>query len=176
MVLHGAQRAEHYDAIAAHDLIITTYPLLSRDRERLLERRFSLLILDEAQAIKNARSQAAQVVREIRATRRLAMTGTPLENHLGELWAQFDAVEPGLLGGEREFTRLYRTPIGKHGDMERQQRLNRRVGALLLRRRKEDVLHELPPKTEILRLLELEGRSANLRACCSSRKSACRKR
>ena len=157
LVIHGAARADRYDEIADHDLIITTYPLLPRDREQLLEQRFALLVLDEAQAIKNAKSQAARVVREIPATRRLAMTGTPLENHLGELWAQFDAVEPGLLGSQRQFTKLYRTPIEKHGDVDRQQRLNRRIGPLLLRRRKDDVLTDLPAKTEIVRTLELEG-------------------
>ncbi len=157
LVIHGAARADRYDEIATHDLIITTYPLLPRDREQLLGRRFALLVLDEAQAIKNANSQAARVVREIPATRRLAMTGTPLENHLGELWAQFDAVEPGLLGSQREFTRLYRTPIEKHADTDRQQRLNRRIGPLLLRRRKDDVLTDLPAKTKIVHTLELEG-------------------
>ena len=155
LVLHGSARSARYAAIDEHDLIITTYPLLSRDRTRLLAAKFSLLVLDEAQAIKNARSLAAQVVRDIPATRRLAMTGTPLENHLGELWAQFDAVEPGLLGSSRQFTRFFRNPIEKQGDLERQQRLKRRIGPLLLRRRKEDVLSELPPKTEMVHRLEL---------------------
>lgn len=162
LVLHGSGRAARYEAIVDSDLVITTYPLLPRDRDSLCEQRFSLLILDEAQAIKNARSQAAQVVREIPARRRLAMTGTPLENHLGELWAQFDAVEPGLLGSETRFNRTYRTPIEKHGDADRQARLNRRVAMLLLRRRKEDVLAELPPKTEIVRSLELQGAQRQL--------------
>ena len=157
LVLHGPDRGDRYDEIAGHDLILTTYPLLARDRERLLAHEFDLLVLDEAQAIKNARSQAAQVVRELRASRRLAMTGTPLENHLGELWAQLDAVEPGVLGSERDFTRLYRTPIEKHGDRDRQQGLTRRIGPLLLRRRKDEVLTDLPAKTEIVRLLELDG-------------------
>ena len=155
LVLHGSARSARYAAIDEHDLIITTYPLLSRDRTRLLGAKFSLLVLDEAQAIKNARSLAAQVVRDIPASRRLAMTGTPLENHLGELWAQFDAVEPGLLGSSRQFTRFFRNPIEKQGDLERQQRLKRRIGPLLLRRRKEDVLSELPPKTEMVHRLEL---------------------
>ena len=157
LVLHGADRAARYEDIPNADLVITTYPLLPRDRDSLLQQQFSLLVLDEAQAIKNARSQAARVVREIPARRRLAMTGTPLENHLGELWAQFDAVEPGLLGSETHFTRHYRTPIEKHGEHEPQERLKRRIGALLLRRRKEDVLADLPPKTEIVRSLELAG-------------------
>ncbi|MEO7072370.1 MAG: SNF2-related protein, partial [Rhodanobacter sp.] len=162
LVLHGANRAELYARIADHDLVITTYPLLPRDEARLRESRFSLLVLDEAQAIKNAHSQAAKVVRTIPATRRLAMTGTPLENHLGELWAQFDAVEPGLLGSERQFNKLYRTPIEKHADRDRQQRLNQRIGALLLRRRKQDVLTDLPAKTEIVLPLELAGAQRSL--------------
>ena len=162
LVLHGAHRAEHYEEIPTHDLVITTYPLLPRDEDRLREAHFSLLVLDEAQAIKNPRSQAAQVVRVIPADRRLAMTGTPLENHLGELWAQFDAVEPGLLGSERQFTKLYRTPIEKHGDNDRQRRLNQRIGALLLRRRKQDVLTDLPAKTEIVHKLELQDAQRGL--------------
>ena len=162
LVLHGPQRADVYPMIAQHDMVITTYPLLPRDEERLRKAKFSLLVLDEAQAIKNPRSQAAQVVRTIPAARRLAMTGTPLENHLGELWAQFDAVEPGLLGTERQFTKLYRTPIEKHGDSDRQQRLNQRIGALLLRRRKQDVLTDLPDKTEIVHRLELEDQQRTL--------------
>ena len=162
LVLHGAERSDHFDAIGQHDVVITTYPLLPRDRDRLREAEFSLLILDEAQAIKNPRSQSARVVRELNAKRRLAMTGTPLENHLGELWAQFDAVEPGLLGSEKHFTRFYRTPIERHGDMDRQQRLKRRIGPLLLRRRKEDVLSELPAKTEVVQRLELQGAQRDL--------------
>lgn len=157
LVLHGTDRAVRYESIPESDLVITTYPLLPRDRDSLCAQQFSLLILDEAQAIKNPRSQAARVVRELPAQRRLAMTGTPLENHLGELWAQLDAVEPGLLGSETSFTRTYRTPIEKYGDSDRRERLHRRIGALLLRRRKEDVLDDLPPKTEIVRSLELVG-------------------
>jgi SNF2 family DNA or RNA helicase len=86
----------------------------------------------------------------------------PENRHLGELWAQFDAVEPGLLGSERQFTKLYRTPIEKNGDSDRQQRLNRRISSLLLRRRKQDVLTDLPAKTEIVHRLELEDQQRNL--------------
>ena len=162
LILHGAARDANFTAIPEHHLVITTYPLLARDREILVEQRFALVILDEAQAIKNARTQAAKVVRELDARRRLAMTGTPLENHLGELWAQFDAVEPGLLGDERSFVRHYRTPIEKHGDAERQLKLHKRIAALMLRRRKEDVLIELPPKTVIERGVELAGKQREL--------------
>jgi len=162
LVLHGPERAAQFSAIGAHDVVITTYPLLGRDREALAAQRYALLVLDEAQQVKNARTQAAQVVRELPATRRLAMTGTPLENHLGELWAQFDAVEPGLLGRERGFVRHYRTPIEQHADPVRRDRLLRRIAPLMLRRRKDEVLADLPPKNEILRSVELEGRQREL--------------
>ncbi|MEP7043066.1 MAG: DEAD/DEAH box helicase [Dokdonella sp.] len=162
LVVHGPARGELHAAIPQHDLVITTYPLLPRDADALIAHEYALLVLDEAQSIKNANSQAAKIVRKLPARRRLAMTGTPLENHLGELWAQFDAVEPGLLGGVRDFTRFYRTPIEKRGDVERRERLKRRIAPLLLRRRKEDVLDDLPEKTEILRTVELDGAQREL--------------
>ena len=162
LVVHGPERHGLHEEIPRHDIVITTYPLLLRDRDALLEHAYSVLVLDEAQAIKNAKSQAAKIVREIEARQRIAMTGTPLENHLGELWAQFDAVEPGLLGDEKHFTRFFRTPIEKHADADRRERLGRRIAPLLLRRRKEDVLTELPPKTEIARRIELEGAQREL--------------
>jgi superfamily II DNA or RNA helicase len=162
LVLHGPDRRELYAQIAHAHIVITTYPLIGRDHALLKRREFGLLVLDEAQTVKNARTQAARVVREIRAQRRLAVTGTPLENHLGELWAQMDAVEPGLLGSERSFATLYRTPIEKHGNAHRQERLNRRVAPLILRRRKEDVAPDLPPRTEILRTIDLDERQRDL--------------
>ncbi len=162
LVVHGPQRHGLHEAMARHDLVITTYPLLLRDHAQLAAQPFAVLVLDEAQAIKNARSRAARLVRELDARQRIAMTGTPLENHLGELWALFDAVEPGLLGDDKHFTRFFRSPIEKHADGERQARLNRRIAPLMLRRRKEDVLAELPPKTEVVRRIELEGRQREL--------------
>ncbi|WP_211709286.1 SNF2-related protein, partial [Paraburkholderia aspalathi] len=96
--LHGPQRHERFDEIAGHDLILTTYPLLWRDQSALAEYEYHLLILDEAQYVKNAATRAATTIRELRARHRLCLTGTPLENHLGELWAQFDFLLPGFLG------------------------------------------------------------------------------
>lgn len=162
LVLHGPDRERRFEHIDNHHIVITTYPLLSRDRVALKKHRFDLLVLDESQFIKNTRTQAAKVVRELKAERRLAMTGTPLENHLGELWAQFDAVEPGLLGEEGVFDRFWREPIEEEGSVEVLGKLNRRVAPLMLRRRKEDVLKDLPPKTEILRSVELESAQAQL--------------
>jgi SNF2 family DNA or RNA helicase len=160
--LHGKERAEHFPLIAEHDVVLTTYPLLWRDEDALLEHNYHLLILDEAQTVKNVSSQAAQVVRRLNARHRLCLTGTPLENHLGELWAQFDFLLPGLLGDLKGFTKTWRTPIEKHGNKLRRDLLAQRVKPFIMRRRKEDVATELPPKTLIVRTVELEGTQRDL--------------
>ncbi|MFZ2300365.1 MAG: DEAD/DEAH box helicase [Gallionella sp.] len=160
--LHGKERAEHFPTIPEHDVVITTYPLLWRDEDALVEHDYHLLILDEAQTVKNVSSQAAQVVRKLNARHRLCLTGTPLENHLGELWAQFDFLLPGLLGDIKQFTKTWRTPIEKQGNKLRRDLLARRVKPFILRRRKEDVALELPPKTFIVRTVELEGGQRDL--------------
>lgn len=157
LVLHGKDRAEHFDKIATADIILTTYPLIVRDRDVLLAQDYHLLVLDEAQFIKNPKAQAHQVARQLKARHRLSLTGTPLENHLGELWAQFDFLLPGLLGRAQRFAKIFRTPIEKMGDDEMRQRLADRVKPFLLRRTKEQVLKDLPPRTEIVRWVELEG-------------------
>ncbi len=162
LVLHGNQRHLRFPEIQDHDLLLTTYPLLPRDHDRLAQERFHLLILDEAQTIKNPRAQAAQVARRVDARHRLCLTGTPMENHLGELWALFDFLLPGFLGDQQRFRRHWRTPIEQHGDRERRERLARRVAPFLLRRRKQDVLTELPPKTEIVRSVALGEAQAAL--------------
>ncbi len=162
LVLRGNERHARFAHIPAHDLALTTYPLLPRDREPLRKVQFHLLILDEAQTIKNPRAQAAQVARELAARHRLCLTGTPMENHLGELWALFDFLLPGFLGDQQRFKRHWRTPIEQHGDRERRERLARRVAPFLLRRRKQDVLTELPPKTEIVRSVALGEAQASL--------------
>ncbi len=162
LVLHGSDRHAHFDAIPDRDLVLTTYPLLPRDQTRLQEVSFHSLILDEAQTVKNPKSQAAGVVRALKADHRLCLTGTPMENHLGELWAQFDFLMPGFLGDATRFKRYWRTPIEQHRDMERQQRLARRVAPFMLRRRKQDVAAELPPKTEIIKSVTLGEAQATL--------------
>ena len=162
LVLHGPDRAAHFNRLGEFDLVLTTYPLLPRDRKVLLEQPWHYLILDEAQQIKNPKAQAAQVVRKLDCRHRLCLTGTPMENHLGELWAQFDFLMPGFLGDHQSFTGTYRTPIEKHDDAERLERLNRRTAPFLLRRTKDLVASELPPKTELLRQAEFEPRQARL--------------
>ena len=162
LVLHGSDRHQLFDRMPRHDLVLTTYPLLSRDQERLAEQSFHSLILDEAQSVKNPRSQAAVVVRALKADHRLCLTGTPMENHLGELWTQFDFLMPGFLGDQGSFKRLWRTPIEQHHDRERHARLAQRIAPFMLRRRKQDVATELPPKTEIIKSVTLGEAQAAL--------------
>lgn len=162
LTLHGAARHEDFARIAGHDLVLTTYALLPRDAEQLNGQEYHAVILDEAQAIKNPKAKAAQIVRGLKTRQRLCLTGTPMENHLGELWSLFHFLMPGLLGDERRFKRLYRTPIEKHGDDERRAALTRRIAPFLLRRTKEQVATELPPKTEIVRAVELDGGQRDL--------------
>jgi len=162
LVLHGTSRADHFAEIDRHDLVLTTYPLLTRDQDALFAHRYHSLILDEAQTIKNPRTQAARVLRRISARHRLCLTGTPMENHLGELWALFDFLMPGFLGDQPHFTRHWRKPIESEGDDLRRQQLAKRIAPFMLRRRKQDVLADLPAKTEIIRSVALGPRQAAL--------------
>ena len=160
--LHGPKRAKRFAAIPQHDVCLTTYPLLWRDQEALAAHDYHLLILDEAQTIKNAASQAAQAVRQFRAAHRLCLTGTPLENHLGELWALFDFLMPGFLGDAKHFSSTWRTPIEKQGNTLRRALLARRIKPFMLRRKKDEVAKELPEKTVIVRSVELAGSQRDL--------------
>ncbi len=160
--LQGKARKERFADIPNHDLVLTTYPLLWRDAKELAKHDYHVLILDEAQTVKNAASQGAAVVRKIKARHRLCLTGTPLENHLGELWSQFDFLLPGFLGDAKGFARTWRTPIEKQGNVLRADLLSRRIRPFILRRRKEDVAKELPPKTIIPRTVELEAGQRDL--------------
>ncbi|TVP43917.1 MAG: DEAD/DEAH box helicase [Halomonas sp.] len=144
------------------DIVITTYPLLNYDLTALKAQPFSLIVFDEAQMIKNPAAQTAKSVRKLSAKRRLALTGTPLENHLGELWAEVDAINPGFLGSQKWFDQHYRRPIEQHSDADARARLLRRIDPLLLRRTKQEVLTDLPAKTEIQRYVELSGKQREL--------------
>jgi SNF2 family DNA or RNA helicase len=160
--LHGTQRHDTFDQLAHADLVVTSYALLPRDIEHLVKQPFSMVVLDEAQVVKNARTQAAQAVRLLRVGQRIALTGTPIENDLDELWAQFDFLAPGLLGDNRYFVKTWRTPIEKRGDTARAAGLAARVRPFMLRRTKEAVAPELPARTEIERAVELEGPQRDL--------------
>ena len=162
LALRGMERKVLFGEMAKHDLVLTTYPLLARDHETLLAQEFHAAILDEAQAIKNPKAAVSAIAHRINARHRLALTGTPLENNLGEVWSLFEFLSPGLLGDESTFRRTFRTPIEKHGDAAAQAFLSRRLKPFLLRRTKQAVATELPPKTEIAERIRLEGAQRDL--------------
>jgi superfamily II DNA or RNA helicase len=158
LVLHGSRRRESFSSIGKMDVVITGYPVLQLDSDVFLERDYYLVILDEAQTIKNPKAKVSAIARALRSEHRLALTGTPVENHLGELWSLFDFAQPGLLGGDKQFQSLYRTPIEKESNRARAQALAQRVAPFLLRRTKDAVARDLPPKNEIIETLALDER------------------
>ena len=162
LVLHGLARKSQFERIPEHDLVITSYPLLPRDQAVLLQHKFHFVILDEAQFIKNPKTTYAQVACQLKARHHLCLTGTPMENHLGELWSLFHFLLPGFLGDEIRFNSIFRRPIEKGKNDERRKLLARRVAPFVLRRRKEEVMKELPPKTEIVQNVELTGAQRDL--------------
>jgi len=160
--LHGQDRKHRFSEILNHDIVLTTYPLMLRDKDDLLENEFYFIILDESQYIKNAQAKITQIVMQLKGDHRLCLSGTPLENHLGELWSQFNFLMPGLLGNARQFKREYRTPIEKNQDEEARKRLSRMVRPFILRRTKEEVLTDLPEKTEVITHIEFENKQRDI--------------
>ncbi len=162
LALHGKDRDARFNDIESADVVLTTYPLLPRDSETLLPILWHMIILDEAQAIKNPTSKATQVVCMMKARHRVCLTGTPIENHLGEIWSHFSFLMPGLLSTYNDFVKRFRVPIEKRQDKERQAILAGRLKPFILRRNKSEVAKELPPKTEILRPIEMEAEQRDL--------------
>ena len=162
LVIHGKDRHGVTDSIARHDLVIAPYSLLQRDRESWLQTPWHLVVLDEAQNIKNASTHAAQVVGALQTRHRLCLSGTPMENHLGEIWSLFHFLMPGFLGSQKRFGELFRTPIEKLGNPERLAQLRARVTPFMLRRTKALVAGELPPKVETTMRVALSGPQADL--------------
>lgn len=135
--------------------ILTTYTILSRDIERLREIEWKYIILDEAQKIKNFKTKMFRASKQLKAHHRLALTGTPVENRLSELWSIFDFLNPGYLWSHKEFRERFETPIMKYSDRSAEATLKRIIHPFKLRRLKTDVLKDLPPKVEDTRLCEL---------------------
>lgn len=150
-IFHGPRRA--LDAGA--DVTLTTYAVLRLDQELLAKEAWDTVVLDEAQAIKNETSQTARAAFELRADFKLALSGTPVENRLEELWSVMAFANPGLLGGRASFVDRYVTPIGG-GDRDAAARLRAKIRPVVLRRMKRDVLPELPPRTDAVLHVELE--------------------
>lgn len=158
----GAKREVLLKDVGRGDLVLTSYDLLARDDAALEKVRFATIVFDEAQALKNARTQRAKAARRLQGDFRLALTGTPLENHLGELWSLYSIVSPGFLGSWPHFGKRYATPIERDGDADKRAALGQRLRPFLLRRTKKEVTPELPPRTEVVRPVELSEAERNL--------------
>ncbi len=154
--LHGLARKQRFDEITAHDAVITTYKLLARDAEVLTAHEWHIVVLDEAQAIKNPAAETTRLAVQLKANQRICLSGTPLENHLGELWSLFNFAATGFLGSREEFRRRWRQPIEKRGDEAKRAHLAARIRPFVLRRTKEQVAADLPAKTEMVEPVELE--------------------
>jgi superfamily II DNA or RNA helicase len=154
LTLQGLDRKKHFAEIAQNDIVLSTYPLLARDHAILGAQPWHMVFLDEAQTIKNPDATTTKLLAKLEARHRFCLTGTPLENHLGELWSLFSFASPGFLGDRKSFTSAYRTPIEKKGDAERSRLLAKRIKPFLLRRSKAEVALDLPPKTEIAERVE----------------------
>jgi superfamily II DNA or RNA helicase len=155
LVFGEADRKETLDNLQPFDLLLVSYGLLQQESELLIEKHFTTIVLDEAQAIKNRATKRSQAAMQLQADFKIITTGTPIENHLGELWNLFNFLNPGLLGSLDRFNETYAVPIERHQDRERRNQLRKLIQPFILRRRKNDVLDELPEKTEITLSVEL---------------------
>ncbi len=155
LVLDGPDRKKYFRSIPYADVVLTSFALMHRDVDKLREHSYHLMALDEAQNIKNPSAKVAQAACQIDARHRLCLSGTPVENHLGELWSLMKFLMPGFLGGQEDFNRRFRNPIEKDGNEECQAALKKRVAPLILRRTKDQVAKDLPSKTELIHTVEL---------------------
>ena len=162
LTLHGPNRSADFSRIADVDVVFTSYPLLGRDFEELSKHDWHALVLDEAQHIKNPKAVTAQSACKLKAAHRLCLSGTPMENHLGELWSLMRFLMPGFLGDEKSFNTRIRKPIERDRSRDAQLALNRRVSPLILRRTKDQVATELPAKTEIIHGIDLHKKQSDL--------------
>jgi SNF2 family DNA or RNA helicase len=164
---HGTSRVgdEAFEkAVSSHNLILSTYQLVYRDQDLMTGRTWDIIVLDEAQNIKNAQTRQAKAVRALCADRKIAMTGTPVENRLSELWSIMEFLNTGYLGSEKAFERSYGTPIEKFHDNEASSRLQRLVQPFILRRVKTDkaIISDLPEKNVMKRYCTLTPEQATL--------------
>ena len=154
-IWHGSTRTGADPSAGGVRVIVTSYALLLRELERWQALELHYLILDEAQTIKNPRSAVREAACSLHADQRLCLSGTPVENHLGDLWSLFDFLTPGLLGSAAQFQVSYRTPIEVDRNEDQLSALQRSVGPFILRRTKEQVAKDLPPKSTLVRRVQL---------------------
>ena len=145
----GSDRGNMIESAESGDIVVVTYDLMARETELFVSKRFATIVLDEAQAIKNRATKRSETAMALQGDFKLALSGTPIENHLGELWNLFQFLNPGLLGSIELFTNRFAIPIEKNKDDGKREQLKRLISPFMLRRRKDDVLKELPSKTEI---------------------------
>jgi SNF2 family DNA or RNA helicase len=162
LVLHGGDRADNFEQIPAADMVLTSYPLLVRDFDELSKQQWHVMVLDEAQYIKNPKALTAISACKLRAAHRVCLSGTPMENHLGELWSLLRFLMPGFLADEKSFNAQLRKPIERDHSGDAQLALNRRVAPLILRRTKDQVATELPEKTTLIHGIDLTSQQADL--------------
>ena len=141
-------RNDFLSNVGPGDLVVSSYGLILRDIDKLKNIEWGTLVLDEAQAVKNARSKTASAISELKADWKVALTGTPVENHLGELWSLFHAISPGVFGGWEQFRKRFAGPIERDDDQDRRLALRERIRPFVLRRTKSEVLKDLPARTE----------------------------
>jgi SNF2 family DNA or RNA helicase len=151
----GPERQQILDTLKPFDMLITSYGLLQSEEENFSKVQFSTIVLDEAQAIKNRSAKRSKAAMELNGNFKVITTGTPIENHLGELWNLFRFINPGLLGSLNRFRDRFALPIEKYADDERREQLKKLIRPFILRRRKSEVLLELPEKTEVVLTVEL---------------------
>ena len=154
-MLGGPDREDMIQGLGNYDLLVTSYTLLQQEVELLEQVDWQCIVLDEAQAIKNAATKRSKAAKRLRAGFKLITTGTPIENHLGELWNLFSFINPGLLGTYKRFNARFGIPIEKHHDQVARRKLKKLIRPFMLRRIKSQVLEELPPRTEITLRVEM---------------------
>jgi len=162
LTLQGKDRAENFAGIVDADIVITSYPLVTRDFEIFRKQQWHVIVLDEAQYIKNPKAIVAQNVCKLKSAHRLCLSGTPMENHLGELWSLMRFLMPGFLGDEKSFNSQLRKPIERDRSRDAQLALNRRISPLILRRTKDQVATDLPEKTELIHHIDLNKKQTDL--------------
>jgi superfamily II DNA or RNA helicase len=155
VLLDGPKREKEREAAEKADIVITSYGILERDKRWFMDKRWGVAIFDEAQALKTRSSTARANALALATKRRVCLTGTPLENHLGELWSIVDCACPGFLGTEGHFNSRFRRPIEREGNKRRMETLRRRLRPIMLRRRKAEVAADLPPKIETTHLIAM---------------------
>ncbi len=162
LILHGSSREKSQQQLESYDILITSYALISKDLDLHQSIDYQYLILDEAQYIKNHKTKLYTAITTLNGEHKLCLTGTPMENHIGEIWSQFNFLLPSFLGSYELFNRLYKIPIEKNADQHRKASFSERIKPFILRRTKENIAKDLPAKTEIIQTIRIEGKQAEL--------------